>query len=72
VLSHFTSNTEAIAALDGDSRERDIVEEQLKTAVGKNGELYFTQWWFGAFEGFIAKWVVPHTCSRDFACTLGC
>jgi hypothetical protein len=31
------------------------VEEQLKTAVGKNGELYFTQWWFGAFEGFIAK-----------------
>ena len=49
---------EAIAALGGDDRERAIVETHLDDAIKRNGTVFFTQWWFGMIEDFIAKYCV--------------
>ena len=58
VLSHFSTHVEAIAALGGDDRERAIVETSLDEAIKHNATVFYTQWWFGMIEDFIAKYVV--------------
>ena len=57
-FAHFASNTEAIAALQGDQRELEIVDAHLKTTMKHNETLIHTQWWYGMLEDFIAKYCV--------------
>eukprot|EP00039_Didymoeca_costata_P001964 m.56591 g.56591 ORF g.56591 m.56591 type:complete len:1243 (+) comp11047_c0_seq2:42-3770(+) len=57
-FSHFCSNEEAIAALGGDAREKQVINDHLQTVVYRNHRLIYTQWWFGMIEDFIAKYCV--------------
>ena len=45
-FAHFAGNTEAIAALQGDDRELEIVQSHLDTTLGHNKKLIYTQWWY--------------------------
>lgn len=46
-FSNIRSNVEAIAAYNGDGRERSLVDDRLSATVARTRELIKTQGWFG-------------------------